>query len=247
MKHYVYKLEDKKSGEFYFGSRTCHTNIEDDDYMGSMKTWNPNKENLIKTILKSDFDNREDANEYEIQLLISSIYNPLNRNYHIPSKGFCTYGRKMTTNEKIKISNSIKKWIDGLTQNEKREKFGSLGKNNPMYGKVYTEIEKENHSIVMKHYYKNNKAANLGRKFDESWRKNLSESRIQNGVAKGSKNPKSYGNVKITDLEGNEFIFDTAKEASKHFGVDRFTLTQHCINQTSYQRGKLKGWKFKID
>ena len=52
--------------------------------------------------------------------------------------------------------------------------------------------------------------------------------------------------MKITDLEGNEFVFDTAKEASIHFKVDRFTLTQHCKNQTTYQRGKLKGYEFKL-
>ncbi len=205
MKHYVYKLENKKSGEFYFGSRTCHTNIEDDDYMGSMKTWKPNKKNLQKVILRSDFKNREDALLYEKKLVEKNIKHPLNRNYSIPTEGF--------------YRNDGNQWDSDwkLKQSER-----------------------------MKEYYQKNKATNLGRQFSNEWRKNLSESRIQSGVAKGSKNPKSYGNVMITDLDGNEFIFETAKEASIHFGVDRVTLTNHCKNNTTYLRGKLKGWKMGL-
>jgi hypothetical protein len=30
MKHHVYKLEDEKTGEFYYGSRTCKGDIKDD-------------------------------------------------------------------------------------------------------------------------------------------------------------------------------------------------------------------------
>jgi hypothetical protein len=214
MKHYVYKLEDKKSGEFYFGSRTCYTNMEDDDYMGSMKIWKPNKKNLKKVILKSDFENREDALLYEKKLVEENIKHPLNRNYSIPNTGFY---------------------------------YGGEPETNPNYGKVHSSGWKLQQSKRMKEYYQKNKANNLGRTFSDEWRKNLSESRIENGVAKGSKNPNSYGSVKITDLEGNEFIFDTAKEASIHFKVDRFTLTQHCKNNTSYQRGKLKGYKFEMN
>lgn len=214
MKHYVYKLEDRKSGEFYFGSRTCHTNIEDDDYMGSMKIWKPNKKNLKKVILKSDFENREDALLYEKKLVEENINHPLNKNYSIPNTGFY---------------------------------YGGEPETNPNYGKVHTDEWKLEQSERMIKYYQKNKANNLGKKFSDEWRKNLSESRIQNEVAKGSKNPKSYGNVKIVDLDGKEYTFDTAKEASKHFGVDRFTLTQHCKNGTSYQRGKLRGWKFNVD
>ena len=143
MKHYVYKLEDKKSGEFYFGSRTCHTNIEDDNYMGSPVIWKPNKKNLQKVILKSDFKNREDALLYEKKLVEENIKHPLNRNYSIPTKGFYRSD-----------------------------------------GNVWDSKWKLQQSKRMKEYYQKNKATNLGRKFDESWRKNLSESRIENGVAR---------------------------------------------------------------
>jgi hypothetical protein len=213
MKHYVYKLEDIKSGEFYFGSRTCHTNIEDDTYMGSPKTWKPNKENLQKIILKSDFENREDAILYEKNVVEKNIKHPLNRNYSIPNTGFY-YGGEPNTN--------------------------------PNYGKIHNNKWKIQQSIRMKEYYQKNKASNLGRKFSEKWKSNISETRIKLEIGKGSKNPKSYGNVKVTDLIGHEMIFDTAKEASNHFNVDRFTLTQHCKNKTTYQRGRLKGYTFQL-
>jgi hypothetical protein len=205
MKHYVYKLEDIKSGEFYFGSRTCHTNIEDDHYMGSPKTWKPNKENLQKTILKSDFENREDALLYEKEIVEENIKHPLNRNYSIPTIGFYRTD-----------------------------------------GNVWSTDWKNTQSERMKEYYQKNKATNLGRKFSEEWKTNISETRIKLGIGKGSKNPNSYGNVKVTDLNGYEVIFDTAKEASIHFNVDRVTLTNHCKNGTTYQRGRLKGYKFEL-
>lgn len=213
MKHYVYRIEDRKTGEFYFGSRTCKCNIEEDTYMGSMKIWKPNKQNLYKVILKSDFENRENAILYEKKLVEENIKRRLNRNYSIPNTGFY---------------------------------YGGEPETNPNYGKLRNTEWKLQQSERMKEYYQKNKATNLGRKFSEEWRNSISETRIINEVGKGSKNPKSYGNVKITDLNGNELIFDTAKEASIHFKVDRVTLTNHCKNKTTYQRGKLKGYIFEL-
>jgi hypothetical protein len=92
MKHYVYKIEDSITNEFYFGSRTCKCNPSNDKYMGSMQTWKPNKLNLTKTILCDEFLNREDAILMEAQLISEHINNPLNRNYYIPNKGFHTVG-----------------------------------------------------------------------------------------------------------------------------------------------------------
>jgi len=213
MKHYVYKLEDKKSGEFYYGSRTCHCDIEDDSYMGSPVIWKPNKQNLKKVILKSDFKNRKDALLYEQKLVKENIKHPLNRNYSIPNTGFY-YGGEPNTN--------------------------------PNYGKIHTNVWKLEQSKRMKEYYQKNKASNLGRKFSETWKSNISKTRIEKGIAKGNNNGRSYGNVRIVDLEGNEMIFETAKEAAIALDTDRYTLTQHCKNKTTYQRGKYKGWNFQI-
>ena len=92
MRFYVYKLEHVETGEFYFGSRGCKCLPEKDvKYLGSMYVWKPDKNKLIKTILK-DVISREEAYIYEAKLIEENINNTLNRNYHIPNKGYNTYG-----------------------------------------------------------------------------------------------------------------------------------------------------------
>lgn len=83
--HYVYKLQHIDTGEFYFGSRTCECNPSEDKYMGSMSVWNPDKDKLTKTILKSNFKTRNVALEYEASLIEENWNNKLIRNYHIPN------------------------------------------------------------------------------------------------------------------------------------------------------------------
>lgn len=93
MKHYVYKLEDKITGEYYFGSRS-HSIPENDKYMGSMKTWKPNKLNLVKTVVRDDFETREDAILFEAETIRKNINDKLNRNYVIPPFKFHTAGKR---------------------------------------------------------------------------------------------------------------------------------------------------------
>lgn len=82
--YYVYKLVDKITNEFYIGSRGTSKDIELDSYMGSPYVWIPNKENLVKTIVKSGFKSKEEAILYERKLIVDCICNELNRNYSIP-------------------------------------------------------------------------------------------------------------------------------------------------------------------
>jgi hypothetical protein len=103
--HYVYELRHPITDEFYIGVRSCIVNSIDDNYMGSMVSWNVDKTILKKTIIDDTFLNRESANLFEIELLKSYINNPLNRNYHIPSIGFCCYGIKRSDEYKKKLSN----------------------------------------------------------------------------------------------------------------------------------------------
>lgn len=91
-KYYVYKLTDKFTNEFYFGSRGCFCEIADDPYMGSMSVWKPDKNNLIKEIIKDGFNSKDESIEFESNIIKENINNPLNRNYHIPNKRFHTDG-----------------------------------------------------------------------------------------------------------------------------------------------------------
>lgn len=152
MKHYVYKLKDITTGEFYIGSRSCKCEPIYDDYMGSMKIWKPNKANLIKTILNQTFNSREDAILYEANLISKYINDDLNQNYHIPHKGFHTKGIKYNDTHKQKLSRAHSgknHHMYGKYGNE-HYRFGSShteewkakksemnkGKNNPMFGKL---------------------------------------------------------------------------------------------------------------
>jgi hypothetical protein len=108
-KYYVYKLTDKITNEFYFGSRSCLGEIEDDNYMGSMVTWKPNKKNLIKEIIKSDFLNREDCIKFEKDIIKNNIDNALNRNYHIPNEKCHRDGSAGMLFKNVKILNEYAK------------------------------------------------------------------------------------------------------------------------------------------
>ena len=87
--YYAYKITDKTTNEFYYGSRSCFGKaIDDTEYMGSMKTWNPDKSNLIKEIIRDDFESRDELMIFENNIIQENINNSLNRNYHIPNVGF---------------------------------------------------------------------------------------------------------------------------------------------------------------
>ena len=121
MKHYVYKITEKTTNEFYYGIRSCKCEPIEDSYMGSMVSWKPNKNNLIKEIL-SEFNDREDASEFEKLIISENIKNPLNRNYHTGS-GMSFYGKLHTDDVKEKIATTL----NGR----------HVGSDNPFYGRKH--------------------------------------------------------------------------------------------------------------
>jgi hypothetical protein len=102
--HYVYELKHKITNEFYIGVRSCYGDSNNDNYMGSMKTWDVDKSMLVKTIINDKFETRKEANIKEIELLKENINHPLNRNYHIPTHGFCCFGTRHSDTHKRKLS-----------------------------------------------------------------------------------------------------------------------------------------------
>jgi group I intron endonuclease len=122
MKHYVYKLTESITNEFYYGVRTCECNPNTDSYMGSMIAWKPNKDNLIKEII-SEFNSREEAVKFESNIIRENIQHPLNRNYHT-GVGMAFYGKSHSNETKEKVSN---------TMNGRH-----VGKDNPFYGRKHT-------------------------------------------------------------------------------------------------------------
>lgn len=83
MYHYVYKVNDPVSKEYYIGVRSSQIEPELDSYKGSMKTWNCDKADIYKTIIKT-FPDRLSAEYFESQLIYENIRHPKNRNFHVP-------------------------------------------------------------------------------------------------------------------------------------------------------------------
>ena len=145
MKHYLYKITNLKTNQFYIGVRSAKDpNI--DKYMGSSSIWTKTwiKENisdLKKEILDDSFLDRQSANLAEVELLKKYEFNELCINclYDIiPSH----LGRKQS-----------KEWI------RKRIKSGEQAN---MYGKHHTEETKKAISDKLK-----------GRKLSEETRKKI--------------------------------------------------------------------------
>lgn len=120
--HYIYKLTDINTNEFYYGSRTCIGEPANDMYMGSMKIWKPNKNNLIKEIINSNFNTRFEALEYEAKLIKKYINHPLNRNYSSPDGKF------------IRLGPPSNKGIQNPQHSERM-----TGENHPLFGKTHSE------------------------------------------------------------------------------------------------------------
>lgn len=141
MTHYVYKIIDKITNEYYFGSRSCNCLAKDDVYMGSMKVWKPNSDNLIKEILNDTFLDRISAIEYESNIIKLHIKDSLNQNYHIPTLGFHTNGRTQSEVERTNRSN------------HRIQHRLSEGNNNPMYNKTHSLDSIEKMKIQAKNRY----------------------------------------------------------------------------------------------
>jgi len=145
MNHYVYHIEDKETKEFYFGVRSCKKKISEDNYMGSMTSWKPNKKNLTKQVI-GVFHRRNIANKVEREIISLWIKDPLNRNYHIPGKGFCTYGIHKTEAQKKQHSETMKGNkcnLGTVWSEESRLKAGLSHKGIPIWNKGLTGIYTE--------------------------------------------------------------------------------------------------------
>ena len=156
MNYYVYRLDDPITNQYYFGCRSCKcAPVNDIDYMGSMKTWVPDRSRLVKTIIKTGFNSMSTALEYESILIEKDIDNPLNENYYIPNKGFHASGLRHSEENKKKMSDIAK-------------------------GRIFSESHKkhlrESHiGYVMSDFQKEKiRQSNLGRKWSKESKQNMS-------------------------------------------------------------------------
>jgi hypothetical protein len=199
MQHYVYKIIDTKTNEFYIGSRT-HIEPQNDSYMGSYYTWNPeDKSRLIKEIIKVGFKSREDAIEYEANLIEEYIDNKLNRNYHIPHKGFHVTGIPKSDEHRRKLSESKKE----------------LYKNNP-------ELIEEN-KIIQKRRWDELLRAEWSRKMAKI---NSSPSYRKKQINSASDRAKTVVQYHINGDEINKY--QSINEASRVTNIDKTCISRNC-------------------
>lgn len=266
MKHYVYKITDQITGEFYIGSRSFRGNINEDDYMGSYRTWTPvDKDRLVKEVIKDDFNSREDAIDYEANFISDNIDNELNRNYNIPNKGFHLAGKSFTEEHKEKISISNKSFYKknpNFKAGKNHPLYGKSRKDNPQWGRKRTKEQCENISNSLK-----------GRTLDEKTRQKISKSHkgkkltkehieaIRRGTTgrtfsedhknKISESHKKWHRENDIDYSGKNnpnskkvihietgIIFETMKDASNYNNSSVATIRNHC-------QEKIKNPKFK--
>lgn len=244
--HYVYMITDTLTNEYYIGSRSCICSIETDEYMGSYKTWNPDDTSrLKKQIIKSDFKTRGEAIEYESKLIMENINNELNRNYHIPSKGFNMFGVKMSVESRKKLSEAHigkifsnehrynmsisrlgKRWedlfgIEHATELRETRSNKYLGSGNPMYGVIPSKerIGKQKNSL--RKYYENNEHPFAGKTHSDRTKHKISQKH----------------NKKVIHIDTG-LIFESQLHAADYFMVDNGTVSLHCNNKVKHPKFK---------
>lgn len=232
MYHYVYRLDHIETGEFYIGSRSSNNHPKIDKYMGSMVTWKPDKTKLIKTILKDDFENREEAIFFESKQIEIHIKNKLNRNYNIPNCGFNTHGIKISENHKNKIS--------------KANSIVQKGSGNSQYGTCFIHSMKYRKSIRVKKEYVDsylNDGWEMGRIIDFDKAKIRKEKEISKKRRKEEKIKKYSKWYKIYKEVGfYKFCEITGYDKSKPNLVQMFSKY---VKEFKPQNGKYRGNKIE--
>lgn len=168
MKHYLYKITNLQTNQYYLGVRSTKKDPLIDSYMGSSSVWTKqwikeNKDLLEKEILDDSFLNRESANLAEVNLLkchkddklcINCLFDSIPshlgkkqseewiKNRILSGDKHWLYGKHHSEETKNKISESLKGRI--ITK-EAKEKIGNAHR-----GKIVTEQQKQKQSETRK-------------------------------------------------------------------------------------------------
>ena len=178
--HYIYKVTDPNTKEFYIGVRSCIGPSEDDTkYKGSMKAWKVDKSILVKNIIL-ELPTRAEANQKEVEYI--TYYKKhfkdkhLCKNAYVHGIGFCKEGTKMSEQSIKKLSEAKK------------------GKNPWNKGKKMSD-----------EHNKKNSEAQKGKKASDETKKKLSEARKGNKNSLGNKHSQETKNKISESLKGNQY------------------------------------------
>lgn len=125
MNHYIYKITNQQTGEYYIGMRSTRIKIEDDKYMGS-GNWiksidNGNKKSLFKEVLEV-CGCRKELMERERHIISKHLLLPLNMNLCDGGEGgnFVSHNNpKYDNTEYVLFNNDLKEMV--TTKLEARE------------------------------------------------------------------------------------------------------------------------------
>lgn len=243
MYHYTYKLTLPATEEYYFGSRTCIVHPLLDNYMGSMITWKPDKSQLKKEILRSDFNNREECIEHERNLILEHKDDPLNRNANIPGIRFHTVGvgvyidnngkaYRAHKDDELVLNGTLKPFWQGRThtdETKRKMRQAAVGRVDSLETKL-----KKSKSLT-------------GLKKSKEHKKNISKAKRGENNSMygriGDKHPRSKPVIQF-DLEMN-FIkeWSNASLAAKELNISYSSLNNCCRNNKGTSAGYI--WKYK--
>ena len=245
--YYVYKLTHQDTGEYYIGSRGSKLYPSLDSYMGSMKSWKPNKSKLVKEIIQLDFENHNDAIKYERTEILKYINDPLNKNAHIPGVGFHTDGlgvyRHIKTDKVYRIDKNddilksgdyVQFWKGRIHTDQSKKKMSASAKNRT--------ISVENEKIRRLGISKNNKKPKSNIHIENIRLSKLGNKNPMYGIT-GSNHPKSKP-IKQFDKFGS-FIkeWENGKIAADNLNISYGALNG-CLNgKSKISSGFI--WKFK--
>ena len=225
-KHYVYKITDPITNEYYIGSRSCNEIIAD-NYMGSYYVWKPKDvSRLVKEIIEENFETREDALEYEANLIKSYIDDPLNRNYHIPDKNFHN-------------TNKIGYWAKHPISDETKNKLRDIATNqwinmeHPHKGKTYEEIYGED---VANEKKKVLSLYNKGKTYEEIYGEDGANEiieKIRKGNTGKPKSPQTIHKLRVANMgkvlteEHKQKIANSLKTPIVQFSLDGILINEY--------------------
>ena len=228
-RHYIYRIEEKITGEFYWGVRTCKCNPKEDKYMGSMKAWKPNKNNLIKTEI-IEYPTREIANKFEILIITEKINNKLNRNYNIPPHKFNTEGIKFSDEHNKKLSKALKgriPWNKGKKMSDKtKQKISDSKKGKIPWNKGKNWDNEMLEKLSKSH--KGHKPWNKGIPRTEKFKKEHSErmrriKQSEETILKKTNSMRKIKGKKIICITTNK-IFNSIAEAGEYYNLNYSTI-----------------------
>jgi group I intron endonuclease len=263
---FIYKTTNLINGKIYVGKHTK----DNDEYLGSgniikrsIKKFG--KENFIREILEyCETDDIKILNEKEKYWIKKLNSTNLEIGYNIANGGD---GGDLLTNNPNKediinrIKNTLNNKLSLLTEDERKEKYGKWGEDNPNFGNKWNDEQKNNLSNKVKEYFKNNDSYIKGKTFEEVFgieeankrRKNISEN-----VSKriGDKNPfynkhhteetkelvrnmfkgRKPVNIKPFKIDDKEYLslMDASKELNIHFTTIRWRLKSNNFKNYNY-------------